>query len=228
MAAAWYDRDWPPLPEIVTLSRHQLRPGARVFDLGAHHGVVGLMLAHRVGSLGQVVLVEPSPHNIDACRRNAELNRMPWVVTHQAAVADRDGTIEFNGGLNGQAGELSDYCGLIRVPAVTIDALTAAYGPPDVVFVDVEGFECRALAGARQTFAADPDWSVEVHVGCGLEAAGASAEQVLEYFPESLFARYVHKDGDREIIPLGSAPPEMLRRRFFLTAVSRDRPAVGR
>jgi len=224
LADGWYDHDWPPLPEIGVLGRHRLRPGARVFDFGAHQGVVGLMLAHRVGPGGQVVLVEPNRHNVDACRRNAELNRMPWIATHRAAVAEREGTIAFNGGLNGQAGELSDYCGLIQVPAVTIDTLTAVYGPPDVVFIDVEGFECRALAGAGQTFAAQPDWFVEVHVGCGLEAAGGSAEQVLEYFPGTLFARYVHNEGDPEPIPLEAAPPEKLRRRFFLTAVVRNRP----
>jgi len=221
LAAGWYDHDWLPLPEFAVLGRHRLRPGARVFDLGAHQGVVGLMLAHRVGPGGQVVLVEPSPHNVEACRRNAELNRVPWITVHQAALADRDGTIAFNGGLNGQAGELSDYCGLILVPAVTIDTLTAVYGPPDVVFIDVEGFECRALAGARRTFAAHPDWFVEVHVGCGLEVAGGSAEQVLGYFPETLFARYVHEEGDPEPVPLEAAPPEKLRRRFFLTAVVR-------
>ncbi len=224
MAAGWYDCDWPPLVEIGVLGRHQLRPGARVFDLGAHQGVVGLMLAHRVGPTGQVVLVEPNPHNVGACRRNVELNRMPWVTTHQAAVAEREGTITFDRGLDGQAGELSDYCGLMRVPAVTIDTLTAVYGPPDVVFIDVEGFECRALAGAGRTFAAHPDWFVEVHVGCGLEAAGGSAEQVLEYFPGTLFARYVHEEGDPEPTPLEAAPPEKLRRRFFLTAVVLNRP----
>ncbi len=224
LAVGWYDHDWPPLPELVVLGRHRLRPGARVFDLGAHQGVVGLMLAHRVGPGGQVVLVEPNPHNVDACRRNADLNRVPWITIHQAAVADRDGTIAFNGGLNGQAGELSDYCGLTLVPAVTIDALTAEYGPPDVVFIDVEGFECRALAGAGQTFAAHPDWFVEAHVGYGLEAAGGSAEQVLGYFPGAVFDRYVHEEGDPEATPLEAAPPEMLRRRFFLTAVVRERP----
>src|SRR5437868_6156695 len=64
LGAAWYDRDWPALPEIELLSRHRLRPGARVFDLGAHQGVVALMLAQAVGPDGQVVAVEASPHNV--------------------------------------------------------------------------------------------------------------------------------------------------------------------
>jgi FkbM family methyltransferase len=222
LAAGWYDRDWPELPELTLLGQHRLQEGARVFNLGAHQGVVGLMLGHRVGANGQVVVVEPNPHNHAMCARNIALNRMPWVVPHQAAVADYDGELSFNAGLNGQAGELSDYAGLMRVPSVTLDTLTAKYGPPDVVFLDVEGFECRALASASRTILAKPDWFVEVHLGFGLEAAGGSVEKLLAHFPESAFTRFVHADDDVECIPLESAPAGKLKKRFFLTAIAKN------
>jgi FkbM family methyltransferase len=220
LAAGWYDHDWAPLPELELLGRNRLRPGARVFDLGAHQGVVGLMLGHRVGSAGQVVLVEPNPHNAAACVRNAELNAMPWLLVLQAAISDRAGTLAFSAGLCGQAAELSDYAGVIEVPALTIDGLTARHGWPDVVFIDVEGFECRALAGATQTLGATLDWFVEVHVGCGLEAAGGSVEQVLAHFPPERFDRFVHAENDREAVPLHAAA-DKLGDRFFLTAISK-------
>ncbi|QOV90631.1 FkbM family methyltransferase [Humisphaera borealis] len=221
LADGWYDHDWEPLPELAVLGRGRLGAKARVFDVGAHQGVVGLMLGRRVGSSGQVIIVEPNPHNFAMCRRNVELNAMPWVVPLQAAVSDRVGVLAFSGGLNGAAAEVSDYGGVIDVPAVTLDTLTAEYGAPDVVFVDVEGYECRALAAAFATFAAAPDWFVEVHVGCGLEAAGGSVEEVLGRFPESEFKRFVHSEGDKEAIPLGSAPAEKFSARFFLTALHR-------
>jgi hypothetical protein len=79
VGACWYDRDWvsfepdrlvdpelesvEPLLELDLLDPYGLRPGARVFDLGAHQGVVGLLLGHRVGPGGQVVLIKPDPHN---------------------------------------------------------------------------------------------------------------------------------------------------------------------
>ncbi len=40
MGEGWYDHDWPTLPEITFLKQHRLRPGARVFDIGAHQCVV--------------------------------------------------------------------------------------------------------------------------------------------------------------------------------------------
>jgi FkbM family methyltransferase len=221
LAAGWYDHDWGALPEVDLLGRNRLRPGARVFDIGAHQGVVGLILAHRVGPAGQVVLVEPNGHNVAVCARNIELNQMPWVTPRQAAISDTEGTIRFTRGLNGQAGDLSDYAGLVEVPAVTVDTLTAEYGVPDVVFIDVEGYECRALAGAAKTFAAKPDWFVEAHVGHGLEAAGWSVDKLLGFFPPATYDRFVHSEGDLTPLSLASAPAEKTRSRFFLTAIRR-------
>src|SRR5262245_7890991 len=219
VGACWYDCDWVSSLELDLLARYGLRPGARVFDLGAHQGVVGLLLGHRVGAGGEVVLIEPDPHNFAQCRRNTELNAMPWVVAHQAAAADREGTLSFSRG--GQVAELSDYGGTFTVEAVTVDGLARRFGRPDVVFVDVEGFECRVLAGAAATRASAVDWFVEVHVGCGLEAAGGSADEALAFFPAERYERFVHKDGDSLAVALADASRDVFRSRFYLTAVVR-------
>lgn len=223
LAEGWYDHDWQPLPEFEVLACRRLKPGARVFDIGAHQGVVGLMLAHFVGSSGQVVLVEASAHNVRACRRNIELNGMPWVIVEPSAISDRAGMLPFNTGLNGQAAELSDYAGVIEVPALTIDDLTNRHGIPDVVFLDVEGYECRALAGAARTLGGPTDWVVELHVGCGLELAGGSVERVIAHFPSDRYDRFFHADGDAHTVPLESVTADKLSRRFFLTALRNAR-----
>src|SRR4051812_28951127 len=38
-----YDGDWPELAEIQWLQERRLKPGARVFDLGASVGVIAMM-----------------------------------------------------------------------------------------------------------------------------------------------------------------------------------------
>lgn len=219
LAEGWYDHDWSPLPELALLGRHGLRRGARVFDLGAHQGVVALMLGDAVGPQGQVVAVEPNPHNVAACRSNAVLNAMPWVVTVAAAAGDEEGNVHFNGGLNGAAAEVRPYALGFEATMVTIDGLAARFGPADVVFVDVEGFEARVLAGASSTFASRPDWFVEVHVGCGLEAAGGSVDEVLRHFPPGAYDRFVHTE-HQPPVRLEATSAVTLSDRFFLTALA--------
>ena len=68
MGAGWYDHDWPELPEIALLKQHGLRPGARVFDIGAHQGVVALMLSKTVGPEGFVLAVEASAGKLPSWR----------------------------------------------------------------------------------------------------------------------------------------------------------------
>jgi FkbM family methyltransferase len=179
LAAGWYDHDWAPLPEVSALSGAELREGARIFDIGAHQGVVALMLAAELSGNGQVVAVEPSAHNVASARMNAQLNGARQIAFVQAAIADRCGKIMFNTGLNGQLDDGSGKAGRVEVEAVTVDELAIKFGIPTVVFLDVEGAECLALAGATRTLQSGASFCVEVHVGHGLELLGGSAQQVL-------------------------------------------------
>lgn len=221
LGQGWYDHDWEELPEIAELRQSRLRPGCRIFDLGAHQGVVALMLAREAGPTGSVLGVEANPHNATVARKNAELNGMSQIEILQAAVSNRAGTLEFNTGLNGQIDDGTGAWGRIQVPAVTLDELGARYGMPDVVFLDIEGAECLALQGAAQVLDAGPDLFVEVHVGCGLEKLGGSVAQVLAFFPESRFALLARAEDDKAFRPLTADDP-LLSDRFFLLA--RPRP----
>jgi hypothetical protein len=93
LAEGWYDHDWPVLPDVEGLLQHDLGPGCCVFDLGAHQGVVALMLAHIVGPSGRVIAVEANPHNVTQAKRNRDLNGASWLTVTHAAVADRPGTL---------------------------------------------------------------------------------------------------------------------------------------
>ena len=71
----------------------------------------------------------------------------------------------------------------VAVRAVTIDELTAEHGAPDVLFVDVEGYELHVLRGAHRTLeSCRPDLFVEVHMGEGLERFG-DADALLALIP---------------------------------------------
>lgn len=217
LAAAWYGQGWPPSPEIELLRRHQLRPGARVFDLGAHQGVVAMILARLVGRAGQVVAVEANPHNCRIAAANFAANQLPQVQLVEAAVAERPGRLTFNECLNGEV-DNSGAWGRFSVAALTIDELSAGHGFPDLLFLDVEGYEAKVLAGAASTLLRRPDCFVEVHVE-KLGQFGDGVQDVLRHFPERDFACWLAPPG-RPFTPFAPSSP-ILRQRFFLIAVGR-------
>lgn len=224
MGRSWYDHDWATPAEIRELAeRGRLRAGARVFDVGAHQGVVAMMLADLVGPSGQVVAVEATPHNADVARRNAELNALAQIRVVHAAGADSPGTLHFSPRMNGHVA--ADDEASVDVRAVTIDELTDEHGAPDVLFVDVEGYELHVLRGARRTLAAhSPDLFVEVHMGEGLERFG-DADDLLALIPPG-YELLVSRTEEGPYRPLAEARDE-LRRHSRLVAIAPRSAAVG-
>ena len=220
LSRGWYDRDWPMLPELRQLKRSRLRPGARVFNLGAHQAVVALMLAREVGSTGQVIAVEPVPHNAKTAAANRELNAAPQLIILQAAVAER-GTIALRHGLQAQIATdlLADHRDQFLAETVTVDGLAEQYGTPDVVFIDVEGAEQLALAGSTAVLAAGADFFVEMHIGCGLETLGGSAALVVAHFPADRYTLLIRAENDETFQPFVH-DHVLLRDRCFLLALS--------
>jgi FkbM family methyltransferase len=184
----WYDHDWEELPEHTLLRTRRLKPGAKVFDLGAHQGLIALMVSRMVGESGSVVALEPGQHNFETALKNKQANAAHNMTILCAAASDRSGDISFSDGMNGRVG-----LGVMR-PAYSVDDLAKKFGAPDIVKIDVEGYELKVLEGATATLAARPDWYVEVHSGLGLEANGGSPEQVVEVFRGRGYRLYIQDD----------------------------------
>jgi FkbM family methyltransferase len=221
LSEGWYDHDWEELPEFRLMSQHHpIGWGGRIFDLGAHQGVVAILLARYVGSKGEVIAVEASPHNAAAAQRNVELNDARNCTILNAAVAAQSGRVIFNEGLNGNVDDGEGEWGRIEVDAFSIDDLTIKFGQPDLLFIDIEGYECHALRGASCTLTNAPDVFVEVHLGEGLEEFGGSVEQILTFFPLSDYTVYFNHEDGSEFRQFESIH-ELPRHRFFLFAVAK-------
>jgi FkbM family methyltransferase len=226
VGAGWYDHDWPAQPEIDMLAEGRLRHGATVFDIGAHQAVVALIAAARVGD-GTVIALEAEPHNVRIARRNADLNaHLPVSVVH-AGIAAEPGEMHFSEGLNG-AVLPGTRAGTITVPATTVDQMAAVHGHPDVVMIDVEGYEGRALEGAQQVLAARrTDFFVEVHDAASIEPHGWTGARVLERLADAGADIHVAQaDGSDPVrfARVGDAEIDT-RRRFY--AVARFDPGDG-
>ena len=70
LGESWYAHDWKMPPEIALLLRSRLKPGAVVFDLGAHQCVMAMLLSKIVGLNGFVLAVEGASANAKAGLRN--------------------------------------------------------------------------------------------------------------------------------------------------------------
>lgn len=215
LAEGWYDHDWEE-PELIAFLRDRgvLVPGARVFDMGAHQAVVAIMLARTAGETGHVLAIEAEPHNARIAAVNCELNNARNVTVIHAAGAAAEGFTSFAEGLTGQVDERTAI-GNVTVPTVTVDGLAEKYGTPDVVLIDVEGYEEQVLRGATDTLAnGSTSFLVEVHDAPTLSAFGASSQAIVEHFPG--FDRYLALEDDQPFVALQGPPPSG---RFFLAAI---------
>jgi FkbM family methyltransferase len=214
LAEGWYDHDMLPPPGIAFLrERGVLKPGARVFDFGAHHGVVALVLARDVGPTGYVVAVEADSHNARTAEVNRELNSAENLKILHAGGAAQEGTMGFSEGLNGSA----DERGLARVPARTIDGLAEEYGVPDLVLIDVEGYEEQVLRGGRAVLDnGRTTFLVELHEPKVLAAYDATPASVCGFLES--FEVFVSPDKRTPFVPLTTPPTA----RMFLCAFPRS------
>jgi len=183
------------------------------------------MLAKHVEPNGLVVAVEANEHNVAVGRKNIALNRVSQVVVLHAAASDQDGELIVNQGLNAQVDDGSGEWGRVSIPAWSVDRLANQYGTPQVLFIDVEGYEQRVLQGAKRTLEALPDCFVEVHID-ELPRFGGCVDGVLALFPADRYWMYAASDAEPQFRPFSECA-HLTRERFFLVAIARgSEPSV--
>ncbi|WP_093000856.1 FkbM family methyltransferase [Rhizobium sp. NFR07] len=161
LAKNWYARkpnDYSP--ELAALAALDLR-NATIFECGAHHGRDCVVLAKMVGPNGCVVSFEPHPDNVDVLKRNVKLNNLDNVVTVGAAVGASPGSLFIRSRSNAKVSRRGSG---IEVPVVTVDGWAEQHGLwPDIMKIDVEGYEFEILRGAQKALARTPALSLEIH-----------------------------------------------------------------
>lgn len=127
-----------------------VRSRSVVFDVGAHVGFYTLLASEMVGPGGRVVAFEPLPANLRYLREHLRLNRVGNVEVVEAACAESAGQARFEQGPDRTMGRVDERGGLVVATVALDDLVLAGRLPaPDLVKMDVEGGEARALRGSR-------------------------------------------------------------------------------
>jgi FkbM family methyltransferase len=147
--------------ETIGLLRHLVRPGMTVLDIGAQVGQYTLEAAKLVGPTGSVHAFEPVPRNFDLLQANVRINGLTNVAPSPVAISDRNETrtlhlsISRNAGAHSFAPSEISSGETIDVSCTTVDAYVEQRQlRPDLIKLDVEGFELAVLDGARRTLKA--------------------------------------------------------------------------
>jgi FkbM family methyltransferase len=140
--------------EKQSVIRRMVKPGMRVFDVGANAGFHTLAFARLVGEGGHVWAFEPLESNLVSLRQHIALNGIANVTVVPAAVAERAGVARFATGAGNSMGHLAAG-GNCDVPTMSLDefCVQAGIACPDLIKFDIEGGEGLALRGAARTLA---------------------------------------------------------------------------
>lgn len=176
-----------------------LRRGETFLDVGSHFGLWSVYAVGIVGETGKVFAFEPSPA-FAVLKDNAALN--PSVRAFNVGLGAQDGeTTFFNQGLASTGSFVNAVTVLSeawqgtvpiageKVKIRTLDSLVEELGArPDLIKVDVEGFEFEVMRGAQNVIRnIHPRVLIEIHPP-QLELSGSSDLALIAFLESSGYA----------------------------------------
>ncbi len=180
-------------PDEVNWVLDRLHPGDTFVDVGANIGLYTVMAAQRVGPTGRVVAIEASRDVFPYLAHNVALNNLTNVSLFEMAADSTasDNRVFFKAPMDrfGSGTMTPEFGGspidVVARPLDTILAEAGIAGPVRVMKVDVEGFEDRVFAGAKNLLDSDegPDVIFEFYDWAEREAAapGSAQRRLVEF-----------------------------------------------
>lgn len=197
-------RQWEP--HVVAVLQNHLRPGGRFLDVGANIGYFTAWAAHRVGSTGRVVAVEPMDKNLQLIYATIARNGFTQVRVEPFAASDASGVVGMGTHPGTSNGEIVREPNQGEQPLYAqtrcLDDLLAGEARFDVVKFDIEGHELHAWRGFSRTLERDrPTVLTEFHPGCLRRNASIEPEEYGAVLLEYGLVTVLHFDGKQSSCP---------------------------
>jgi FkbM family methyltransferase len=183
----------------MKFAKQLIKPGSVVVDCGAHHGSCTILFSRWVGDDGKVISLEPMPDNVAIIRKNIELNGLKNVTLLERAVGSNQGFIFMKRRSN--AAVSSTRRTTLRVKCVTLDEISREFNViPSFLKIDVEGFECRVLEGAKSILSNNPAILLEVHLDA-IARYQNTFEDLWKFINPNLYDIFIQSHVEQEPVP---------------------------
>jgi len=165
----WAYKKREPICTDYLMNSGIVKEGDVVLDIGANIGYYALIESQLVGNHGRVYASEPVLDNFELLRANVKINHLENVQTFPFAFGEREGKsriyVSQSANLcafdrNAVGGKI---VGVQEVPMTTTDTFLENRGFPDLIRMDVEGYEYEIIKGMLKTLKRNVKILVELH-----------------------------------------------------------------
>jgi len=237
---------------VVEVLEHEIHSGDTVIDIGSNIGYYVLLEARLVGPQGTVYAIEPVPENYELLCKNIELNGLTNVKPYLLAIGSHTGkeklhlthqsncgvimgsvprSFNFEQRMN-QIGTGTE----IEVNIMTLDDFIRQEGiDPDLIRMDVEGYEIAVIEGMKETLSTAENLKIEMELHYGhYDDPGTITRALREVFSSGFYQKYFVSRLGTELLPdahvllnphYRSAPHVLLEKRPM--HILADLPQVG-
>jgi FkbM family methyltransferase len=179
---------------------HTLTPQDLFIDIGANSGSYTVLACGFIGSRGYCF--EPVPSSYSRLLDNLLINKLQSRVTAlNVGLSDQEQEILFSRDYGTGNHALADHetnTPSIRVPVCTLDSVLSAESP-SMIKIDVEGYETKALAGAKETLSKPSLHSIIMELNGSGSRYGFDEEKILETMRDYGFRTYLYDPFRRKL-----------------------------
>lgn len=222
VAEAWYalkDDIQPSVRRMLYLAE----PRDHVIEVGSHQGYTTLALATAVGPTGIVYAFEPYPYNFRFLQKNLRNNCTENVIPYQKVVGAEHSSVYFSTSTVVNKAESAKAGKSIEVEQVCLDDICDGVRV-DLLKIDVEGYECEVLKGARKILAQRPKLMIEIHVDY-LSRYGYSPQDVIHFLDLDGYLFFVQQGEEEDMWSVKDFSSfDFNSDKFQLYAVPSERP----
>src|SRR3984885_4900329 len=183
--------------------------GKVVYDVGAFHGILTLFFASRCA---QVIAYEPNDKNHARLIENIRLNGLKNVRVRKLAVGReaRSGTLLYDpsmaGGGSLDSRAIAPVSQRVEITTLDHDIAAASLPAPDLIKIDIEGWELEALEGMRATLDSHhPALFLEMH-GETMREKKSKASAIVAFLRSAGYTDIVHVETGVRIAPGNETP----------------------